>query len=107
VTTGVEEAAILSGASWLRAFTRIVVPLSSKGLAGVWLVLFILMFGDVSLAILVAPPGESNLAVRAYTLMANSPTSDVAKVALVHIALTIVSLTAIAVTSLQVRHASE
>jgi iron(III) transport system permease protein len=99
VTTGVEEAAILSGASWLRTFIRIVVPLSRKGLAGVWLVLL----GDVSLAILVAPPGESNLAVRAYTLMANSPTSDVAKVALVHIALSIASLTSIAVMSARVR----
>lgn len=107
VTTGVEEAAILTGATWLRAFTRIVVPLSSKGLAGVWFVVFILMFGDVSLAILVAPPGESNLAVRAYTLMANSPRGDVAKVALVHIALSIVSLTAIAVVSLRVQQASE
>jgi ABC-type Fe3+ transport system permease subunit len=61
------------------------------------------MLGDVSLAILVAPPGESNLAVRAYTLMANSPTSDVAKVALVHIALSIASLTSIAVMSARVR----
>ena len=107
VTTGVEEAAILSGASWLRTVTQIVVPLSSKGLAGVWLVIFILMFGDVSLAILVAPPGESNLGVRAYTLMANSPTSDVAKVALVHIALSMVSMTAMAVMSMRVRHAWE
>lgn len=95
VTTGVEEAAVVSGASWRRTFTRIVVPLSLKGLAAVWLVMFILMFGDVALAILVAPPGESNLAVRAYTLIANAPPGDVARLALVQIVISILPLGAI------------
>jgi ABC-type Fe3+ transport system permease subunit len=72
-----------------------VFPLSSRGLAAVWLVLFILMFGDVSLAVLVSPPGESNLPVRAYTLIANSPVADVAAVALTQIALSVLPLVAI------------
>ena len=96
ITSGVEEAALVSGASWARTFLRIVVPLSIEGLAAVWLVMFILMFGDVALAILVAPPGESNLAVRAYTLIANSPTSDVARLALVQIVISVLPLAAIA-----------
>jgi iron(III) transport system permease protein len=90
-----EEAAILAGASWTRAFRRIVLPLSGRGLAAVWLVMFILMFGDISLAILVSPPGESNLPVRAYTLIANSPVPDVAMVALTQIVLTVFPLIAI------------
>ena len=90
-----EEAAIVSGASWRRTFVRIVLPLSSRGLAVVWLVMFILMFGDVALAILVAPPGESNLAVRAYTLMANAPVGDVATIALVQIGLSVLPLAAV------------
>jgi iron(III) transport system permease protein len=96
VTMGVEEAAILAGASWRRAFTRIVLPLSSKGLAAVWLVVFILMLGDIALALLVAPPGESTLAVRAYTLMANSPISDVARLAVMQSALSALPLAAVA-----------
>jgi len=95
VPSAVEEAAVVGGASWRRAFARVVLPLVAKGLAAVWLVMFILMFGDVSLAILVAPPGESNLAVRAYTLMANSPVPDVAGIALMQVVLSIVPLAAL------------
>ena len=91
-----EEAAIVSGASWSRTIIRIVLPISRNGLAAVWLVMFILMFGDVALAVLVAPPGESNLAVRAYTLMANSPVGDVARIALVQVALSVLPLVALA-----------
>ena len=96
VPAGAEEAATVSGASWTRTFIRVLLPMSRGGLAAVWLVMFILMFGDVALAILMAPPGESNLAVRAYTLIANSPTSDVARLALVQIAVTVLPLVALA-----------
>jgi iron(III) transport system permease protein len=99
-----EEAAIVSGASWRRTFVRIVLPLAGRGLAVVWLVMFILMFGDVALAILVAPPGESNLAVRAYTLMANAPVGDVARIALMQIALTVLPLAAMLMLT-RARHA--
>lgn len=95
VPSGVVEAASVSGASWMRTFTRIVIPMSRGGLAAVWLAMFILMLGDVALAILVSPPGESNLAVRAYTLIANSPTADVARLAVVQIGVTVLPLVAI------------
>jgi ABC-type Fe3+ transport system permease subunit len=91
-----EEAAIVSGASWCRTMVRVVLPMSGNGLAAVWLVMFILMFGDVALAILLAPPGEANLAVRAYTLMANSPVGDVARIALVQVALSVLPLMVLA-----------
>ena len=93
---GLEEAAIVSGARWRRVFIRIVIPAARSGVVGVWLAMFILMSGDVALTILVAPPGESNLAVRAYTLMANSPVGDVARIALVQIALSVLPLVAFA-----------
>jgi iron(III) transport system permease protein len=96
VPAGAEEAASVSGASWTRVFIKIVLPMSRGGLAAVWLVMFILMFGDVALAILVSAPGESNLAVRAYTLIANSPTSDVARLAIVQLAVTVLPLAVIA-----------
>jgi iron(III) transport system permease protein len=96
IPAGVEEAAEVAGAAWVRTLMRIVVPMSRDGLAAVWLVMFILMFGDVALAILVSPPGESNLGVRAFTLIANSPSGDVARVALVQIAATVLPLAALA-----------
>lgn len=96
VPAGVVEAASVSGASWIRTFVRIVAPMSRGGLAAVWLVMFILMFGDVALSILVSPPGESNLAVRAYTLIANSTPGDVARLAVIQIALTMLPLIALA-----------
>jgi len=101
VPVGVEEAASVAGASWTGIFARIIVPMSRGGLTGVWLVMFILMFGDVALAILVSPPGESNLAVRAYTLIANSPTGDVARLAVVQIAVTVLPLVVLALIARQ------
>lgn len=97
VPMGVEEAASVSGASWLRTLISVIMPMSRGGLAAVWLVMFILMFGDVALSILVSPPGESNLAVRAYTLIANSPPGDVARLAIIQTAATMVPLVALAV----------
>ena len=96
VPPGAEEAAVVGGASWARAFSRIVMPMSRTAIAAVWLMMFILMFGDVALTILVSPAGESSLAVRAYTLIANSPTADVARLALVQTVITVVPLAAIA-----------
>jgi iron(III) transport system permease protein len=96
VPTGTKEAARVCGASWARTFVRIVIPMTRSGLMALWLVTFILMLGDVALTILVSPPGESNLAVRAYTLIANSPPSDVARLAIVQIVVTVLPLVALA-----------
>jgi iron(III) transport system permease protein len=92
VTIGCEEAARLSGASWTRTFVRIVLPTARNGIVAVWLLMFILMSGEVALTILLAPPGESNLPVRTYTLIANAPTGDVARLALLQIGISAVPL---------------
>lgn len=97
IPRGVEEAALVSGASWLMSLRRIVLPMAAKGFAASWLIAFILIFGEVGITILVAPPGESTLPVRAYTLIANSPTVDVARLALLQIAVTALPVVAIAV----------
>lgn len=96
VPPGVEEAAVVAGASSTRTFTHIFVSMSRRGLAAVWLVMFILMCGDVALTILVAPPGEANLGVWAYTLIANAPTSEVAKLALMQMGIAVLPLAGIA-----------
>jgi iron(III) transport system permease protein len=77
-----EEAAATAGAGWWRTMTRIVLPQVRIGLLSVWVITFVLAFGEVGASILVAPPGESTLPIRVYTLTANSPPGHVAALAL-------------------------
>jgi iron(III) transport system permease protein len=77
-----EEAAAVSGAGWLRTMTRIVVPQVRLGLAAVWVVVFVLAFGELGVSVLVAPPGETTLPIRIYTIIANTPSSHIAALAL-------------------------
>jgi iron(III) transport system permease protein len=77
-----EEAAGVSGAGWVRTMGRIVLPQIRLGIAAAWLIVFVLAFGEVGASILVAPPGESTLPIRIYTIIANTPASHVASLAL-------------------------
>lgn len=77
-----EEAAAAAGAGWARTMTNIVLPQVSTALMAVWVVVFVLAFGELGTSILVAPPGESTLPIRIYTLIANAPPADVAALAL-------------------------
>jgi iron(III) transport system permease protein len=92
VPVSFEEAADLSGAGWLRSFTRIVLPQIKTGLAAAWVVAFIFAFGELGATILVAPPGESTLPVRIYTLIANAPSTEVAALALTQISVILAPL---------------
>ncbi len=87
-----EEAADVAGASWLRTFTRIVLPQMRSGLAAAWVVAFIFTFGELGATVLVTPPGESTLPVRIYTMIANTPTSVVAALALMQAGIILVPL---------------
>jgi iron(III) transport system permease protein len=78
-----EEAAAVSGAGWLRTMARIVLPQTRLGMATAWVITFVLAFGELGVSILVAPPGESTLPIRIYTIIANTPASTVASLALV------------------------
>jgi iron(III) transport system permease protein len=77
-----EEAAAVSGAGWLRTMARIVLPQIRLGMATAWVITFVLAFGELGVSILVAPPGESTLPIRIYTIIANTPSSNVASLAL-------------------------
>jgi iron(III) transport system permease protein len=88
-----EEAAAVAGARWLRTMTRIVLPQIRIGLLAVWVISFMLAFGEVGTSILVAPPGESTLPIRVYTLTANAPPGQVAALALFQSIVILVPLT--------------
>jgi iron(III) transport system permease protein len=77
-----EEAAAVSGARWLRTMARIVVPQIRLGLLIAWVIAFVLAFGELGVSILIAPPGEATLPIRIYTIIANTPPSHVAALAL-------------------------
>lgn len=81
-----EEAAAVSGAGWLRTIFRIVLPQMRLGIAAAWLIAFVLAFGELGASILIAPPGESTLPIRVYTIIANTPPSHVASLALLQTA---------------------
>jgi iron(III) transport system permease protein len=81
-----EEAAAVSGASWFRTMTRIVLPQVTLGLLAVWVIVFTLAFGELGASVLVTPPGESTLPIRIYTLIANAPPAQVAALALLQVA---------------------
>jgi iron(III) transport system permease protein len=70
-----EEAAAVTGASWVRTMTRIVLPQATGGLVTAWVIVFTLAFGELGASVLVTPPGESTLPIRIYTLIANAPSS--------------------------------
>ncbi len=92
ISTSSEEAAEVAGASWTHTFGRIVLPQLHTALMAAWVVSFIFCFGELGATILVAPPGESTLPVRVYTLIANTPSSEVASLALMQVGITIVPL---------------
>ena len=91
-----EEAAEVAGGSWPRTFAQIVLPNIRPGVVAAWLVSFILVVGELGTTILVAPPGESTLPVRIYTLIANTPSSEVAALALMEVGIILVPLTMLA-----------
>ena len=90
-----EEAAAVGGAGWLRTMWRIVLPQLRLGLAAAWVIAFVLAFGELGVSILVAPPGEATLPIRVYTLIANTPSSHVAALALFQAAVIFVPLAAL------------
>jgi iron(III) transport system permease protein len=90
-----EEAAAVSGAGWLRTMWLIVLPQMRFGLAAAWVIAFVLVFGELGVSILVAPPGEATLPIRVYTIIANTPSSHVAALALLQTAVIFVPLAAL------------
>jgi iron(III) transport system permease protein len=97
-----EEASSVSGARWIRTMARIVLPQIRLALAASWVIVFVLAFGELGVSVLVAPPGETTLPIRIYTIIANTPPSHVAALALLQAAVIFVPLAALgAAVSLQ------
>jgi iron(III) transport system permease protein len=87
-----EEAAATTGAGWARTMIHIVVPQVATALIAVWVVVFVLAFGELGASILVAAPGDTTLPIRIYTLIANAPPAQVAALALLQSAVVLAPL---------------
>jgi iron(III) transport system permease protein len=89
-----EEAAFVAGAKWPRTMGAVVLPQIARGLAAAWVIAFVFAFGELGASILVSPPGESTLPIRIYTIIANTPSSVVAALALLQLTVILVPLAA-------------
>jgi iron(III) transport system permease protein len=87
-----EEAAAVSGSGWPRTIRHVVMPQISKALAAAWVVAFVFAFGELGASVLVSPAGESTLPIRIYTLIANTPSSVVAALALLQLSVIVLPL---------------
>jgi len=96
VTVTTEEVAAVGGAGWRRVLLNVLIPQIRPALAASGLVVFVLAFGEIGTTILVSPPGESTLPIRVYTMIANAPASQVARLALVQVAAALLPLLAVA-----------
>jgi iron(III) transport system permease protein len=94
VSVSQEEASAVSGIGWLRTVRGIVLPQLRVGVGAAWVVAFVLAFGELGASILVAPPGEATLPIRIYTIIANTPSSNVAMLALLQSAVIFVPMAA-------------
>ena len=97
ISVSQEEAAAVSGAGWLRTVRGIVLPQLRVGLLATWIVVFVLAFGELGTSILVAPPGDATLPIRVYTIIANTPPSQVATLALLQTFVVFVPVVALAI----------
>ncbi len=87
-----EEAAEVAGAGWFRRVREILVPLAMPSILVSWAVTFLFCAREVSLALLLAPPGQDTLTARTMTLMANGSPELVAALCLLSMSLTAVPL---------------
>ena len=87
-----EEAAATAGAGWLRTIVGVVAPQLARATAATWVIVFVLVFGELGASILVVPPGGETLPIRIYTLIANALPAQVAAMALLQVIATLTPL---------------
>lgn len=68
IDPSLEEAGRITGASWLHAIRRILMPLSRSGLLVAFLLVFIPAFGELSATILLYTGGTETIAIAIYRL---------------------------------------
>jgi iron(III) transport system permease protein len=78
ISTQLEEAAQVAGATFYGTFRRVVVPLSWPSVTAGWLFIFLLAARDLSLAVLLASPSTQPVAVAMLDLWVNGQGPELA-----------------------------
>jgi iron(III) transport system permease protein len=99
VPASMEEAAEIAGVTWRVRMHRVLIPLLAPILITAWSVTFIFCLRDVSLPLLLAPPGRDTLTARTMTLMANGSPDLIAALCLLIFPLAVIPLAALAAAS--------
>ncbi|MGH7079172.1 MAG: ABC transporter permease, partial [Acetobacteraceae bacterium] len=81
-----EEAARVSGASWMATMRRVTLPLAGPALYATWLLLFVMAMQEVSSAILLYSSRSIVLPVAIFDLWQNGNPSDVAALGFIQLA---------------------
>lgn len=85
VSPSLEEAAEVAGVEWFQRVFGILAPVVGTALLASWSVGFVFCLRDVSLPLLLAPPGGDTLTARTMTLMANGSPELIAALCLMAI----------------------
>jgi iron(III) transport system permease protein len=99
IPASLERAAAVCGAGWFMTQRDIILPLAKNGLIAAWIVAYVFCMRDLSIAMVVYPPGFDTLPVRILTLMANGAPSLIAALCLILIAVTLLPVAMAAIWS--------
>jgi len=83
IDPSLEETARVTGASWLRTFRSVTLPLARPGLFAGWLLVFVPALQELSASVLLFSSGSITLAVAVYNLYETGALGPVAALAIV------------------------
>ena len=86
LSSEMEEAARVAGASWVRSIVDISAPLLKSGIVAAWMIVFAVTLRELSMAILLYVPGMETLPVAIYSFIDNGTFEIAAAVSVVLIA---------------------
>jgi iron(III) transport system permease protein len=92
LSSDMEEAARVSGASWGRTIVDIAAPLLKAGILAAWMMVFAVTLRELSMAILLYVPGTETLPVAIYSFIDNGTFEIAAAVSVLLIGLCIVAM---------------
>lgn len=85
-----EEAATMSGATWLQTFRRILLPLMMPGMIAGWIYVAIIALRELSTSVLLYTPGNDVIAIQIFELWNDGRTAEVGATGVVLITISLV-----------------
>jgi len=89
VPKSLNEQAILIGISPLKRIRKILIPIIAPSLFVAFVISFIFSFSELSLTMMLYPPGTEIMPIKVFTIMANAPQSLVSAMSLIVFSITL------------------